>query len=220
MAIRLEKTGDTHRIDLTKRGNNPQKEIIINLNWSQGKQAKQGGWSKFWSGDKSIDPIDLDLGCFYELRDGYKNVIDGIQFSHGQGGNKNQSTRQGCYTQEPWIWHSGDDRSGAATEGENMLINPQGASDLKRMTIYCFIYEGAAKWQETNAVVTIKVPGNEDIVVEMGKQYSDQTFCAIAEILFGKDNSMTVKKLVSFHNGHYDCDTAYNWGFEWQEGNK
>ncbi|MDR2621983.1 MAG: stress protein [Dysgonamonadaceae bacterium] len=213
MAIKLEKTGDTHKIDLTKRDNSAQKEIVINLNWSQGNQS---GWSKFWSGDKSID---LDLGCWYELQNGTKSCIDGLQFAHGQGGNKNQVTRQGCYTQRPWIWHSGDDRSGSAGDGENILINPQGASELKRITVYTFIYDGVAKWAETNAVVTVKVPGNPDIIVEMGKQYSLEKFCAIAEILFDS-NSMTVKKLVTFHNGHNGCDKQYGWGMQWRAGSK
>ena len=88
------------------------------------------------------------------------------------------------------------------------------------MTIYCFIYEGVAKWAETNAVVTIKVADNPDIVVEMGKQHSDKTFCAIAEISFGTDNSMTVKKLVTFHGGHDDCDKTYGWGMQWRAGGK
>ena len=214
MAIKLEKQGDSHKIDLTKKSDTPSKEIIINLNWAQ---EQQSGWSKFWSGDKSID---LDLGCWYELRDGNKSCIDGLQFAQGQGGSKNQLTRQGCYTQKPWIWHSGDDRSGTASDGENMLINPHGVADLKRLTIYCFIYEGAAKWAETNAIVSIKVPDNPDIIVEMGKQYSSQNFCVIAEILFGTDNSMTVRKLVTFHNGHGDCDKAYNWGMQWRVGSK
>jgi tellurite resistance protein TerA len=213
MAIKLEKQGDTHRIDLTKGGDNASKEIVINLNWSQ---EQQSGWSKFWNGDKSID---LDLGVWYELQDGTKSCIDGLQFAHNQGGAKNIVTRQGCYTQKPWIWHSGDDQSGSSAEGENILINPQGLSDLKRITVYTFIYEGAAKWNETNAVVTVKVPGNPDIVVEMGKQYSSQNFCAIAEILFDS-NSITVKKLVTLHGGHGDCDKAYDWGMQWRAGSK
>ncbi|MCL1932531.1 MAG: stress protein [Candidatus Azobacteroides sp.] len=209
--ITLEKQGDSHKIDLTKQGDNVLKEIVINLNWTQ----KTGFWASL-----TKSGIDLDLGCWYELRDGGKSCIDGLQFAHGQGGPKNQVTKQGCYTQKPWIWHSGDDRSGSAAEGENMLINPQGVTDLKRITVYCFIYEGAAKWADTNAVVTVKVPDNPDIVVEMGKQYSQQKFCAIAEILFGTDNSMTVKKLVTFHNGHSECDKAYNWGMQWRAGGK
>jgi tellurite resistance protein TerA len=213
MAIILQKTGDSHKIDLTKRGDNVSKEIVINLNWSKGKQS---GWSKFWNGDKSVD---LDLGVWYELQNGDKSCIDGLQFAQNQGGPKNRVTRQGCYTQQPWIWHSGDDKSGSSDEGESILINSEGLSDLKRITVYTFIYEGATKWDETNAVVTVKVPGNADIVVEMGKQYSSQKFCAIAEIVFDA-NSMTVKKLVSFHDGHADCDKAYKWGMQWRAGSK
>jgi tellurite resistance protein TerA len=213
MAIILEKQGDSHKIDLTKGGGNASKEIVINLNWSN---PQQSGWSKFWNDDKSID---LDLGVWYELQDGAKSCVDGLQFAHGKGGAKNLVTRQGCYTQKPWIWHSGDDRSGNVDTGENLLINPQGIFDLKRITVYTFIYEGAAKWNETNAIVTVKVPGNPDIVVEMGKQYYLQKFCAIAEIVFD-GNSMTVKKLVTFHSGHGDCDKAYNWGMQWRAGSK
>jgi tellurite resistance protein TerA len=207
--ITLEKQGDSHRIDLTKRGDTAQKEIVINLNWTQ----KSGIWARLTG-----KPIDLDLGCFYELTDGSKMVIDGLQFSRGRGGTRNKVSRQGCYIQKPWIWHSGDDRSGAG-DGENILVNPKGITDLKRITVYTFIYEGAAKWAETNAVVTVKVPDNPDIVVEMGQQYNAQTFCAIAEILFDS-NSMTVKKLVTFHNGHAECDRAYNWGMQWRAGSK
>ncbi|MDR0864365.1 MAG: stress protein [Candidatus Symbiothrix sp.] len=213
MAIKLEKHGDTHRIDLTKDGDNASKEIVINLNWTQGQQSS---WSKFWNGNKSID---LDLGVWYELQNGAKSCIDGLQFARGQGGARNKVTKQGCYTQKPWIWHSGDDQSGSSAEGENILINPRGLSDLKRITVYTFIYEGVAKWAETNAVVTVKVPGNPDIIVEMGNQYSLQTFCAIAEIVFDS-NSMTVKKLVTFHGGHSDCDKAYSWNLQWRAGSK
>lgn len=212
--VTLEKQGDSHRIDLSK-GNKSNKEININLNWTQ-ETPKKGFLSGLFG---SSQGIDLDLGCFYLLNDGQKSVIDGIQFAHGQGGPRDRLTSQGRYTGIPWVWHTGDDRSGAGS-GENILINPQGITDLKRIVVYCFIYEGVAKWAETNAVVTVKVPENPEIVVEMGKQYSAQKFCAIAEIIFDSNNSITVKKLVTFHNGHADCDKTYNWGMKWTAGSK
>jgi tellurite resistance protein TerA len=208
--ITLEKQGDSHKINLTKGSSTTPKEIVINLNWKQ----KSGIWAKL-----TKSAIDLDLGCFFELRDGQKSVIDGLQFAHGQGGGRDQFTRQGCYSGKPWIWHTGDDRSGAG-DGENILINPQGIADIKRIIVYCFIYEGVAKWAESNAIVTVKVSGNQDIVVEMGSQSDPRTFCAIAEILFDGSNSITVKKLVTFHAGHSECDRAYNWGMKWQNGSK
>jgi len=156
MAIVLEKSGDNHRINLEK-GSSFSGEIKINLDWSKGGLLK-----RFFKGD-----IDLDLGCFYELNDGKKMLIDGLQFSHGRGGRRDQVSRQGCYTQAPWIWHKGDDRGGSSESGETIFVNPQGIGDIKRIIVYTFIYEGAAQWSDTNAVVKVSVPGNEDVIVEM-----------------------------------------------------
>jgi len=214
--ITLEKQGDSHKIDLTKGGSNSTKEIIINLNWSQEPQ-KKGFFANLFGGSGAVD---LDLGCFYQLNDGQKTVIDGLQFSQGQGGPKDRSSKQGKYTDKPWIWHTGDDRGASAGSGENIMVNPAGLQDINRIIVYCFIYEGAAKWEETNAVITIKVPGNPDVVVEMGKQYSSQKFCAIAELRFESNSSITVKKLITFHNGHGECDKVYNWGMKWTTGSK
>lgn len=214
--ITLEKQGDSHKIDLSKGGNITTKEIIINLNWTQ--EAKKKGFLGSFFGSKIA--VDLDLGCFYELRDGRKTVIDGLQFSQNRGGPKDVYSNQGKYTEKPWIWHTGDDRGISAGSGENILINPAGIKDLKRIIVYCFIYEGVVKWEETNAVVNIKVSNNPEVVVEMGKQKNTQKFCAIAELNFDSYNSITVRKLVTFHNGHGKCDQVYNWGLTWKAGNK
>lgn len=209
MAIILEKGGDSHRINLEKPSGKPLTgEIVINLDWNK------GGFFKNLFGNA----VDLDLGCFYELRDGKKMLIDGLQFSHGRGGDRHHQTRQGCYDRSPYIWHQGDDRRGGL--GETILVNPNGVSQIKRIIVYTFIYEGVAKWSETNAVVTVKVPGCDDVVVEMGQKYSNKKFCAIAQLDFGTDSSITVKKLVTFHNSHSDCDRAYGWGFNYSPGSK
>ena len=211
MAIILEKGGDTHRINLEKPSGKPLTgEIVINLDWNK------GGFLKNLFGNA----VDLDLGCFYELRDGKKMLIDGLQFSHGRGGDRHHQTRQGCYDNAPYIWHQGDDRGGGSSSGETILVNPNGVSQIKRIIVYTFIYEGVAKWSETNAVVTVKVPGCDDVVVEMEQKYSNKKFCAIAQLDFGTDSSITVKKLVTFHNSHSDCDRAYGWGFNYSPGSK
>ncbi len=209
MAIVLEKGGDSHRINLEKSsGSTLKKEIVINLDWSKG-----GFLKKLING-----AIDLDLGCFYELQDGSKMLIDGLQFSHGRGGDRHHKTRQGCYDESPYIWHKGDVRDGGS--GETILVNPLGITKIKRMIVYTFIFEGVANWSETNAVVKVQVPGNEDVIVEMGQQNSNQRFCAIAQLDFGNDSSITVKKLVTFHDNHSDCDRMYNWGFKYSAGSK
>jgi len=211
MAIILEKGGDTHRINLEKSSGRPLTgEIVINLDWNK------GGFFKNLFGNA----VDLDLGCFYEMRDGKKMLIDGLQFSHGRGGDRHHVTRQGCYDHAPYIWHQGDDRGGGASSGEIILVNPNGVSQIKRIIVYTFIYEGVAKWSETNAVVEVKIPGSDDVIVKMGQQSSTKRFCAIAQLDFGTDNSITVKKLVTFHDSHSDCDKVYSWGFNYSPGSK
>lgn len=69
-------------------------------------------------------------------------------------------------------------------------------------------------------MVKVKVPGSDDVIVEMGQQNSNKKFCAIAQLDFGTDNSITVKKLITFHNGHSDCDKVYGWGFNYSPGSK
>ncbi len=204
--ITLAKKGDAQKIDLTKG----DKEIVINLNWNQKK--------KLFSFKGAID---LDLGCFLEMRDGGKMCIDGVQFARGRGGPRDRLTRQGCYTEAPWVWHMGDDRSGGQmATGENILVNPKGFSELRRMTVYAFIYEGAARWAETDAVVTVKVPGSPDVEVRMGEQVSRQMFCVIAELSFEGDRSVTVTKELSFHGHHGEADKACGWGMQWGPGGK
>lgn len=201
MAIILEKNGDKRKISLSKEQCLPG-EILIQLDWNQ-------------EGDC---PMDLDLGCFYELRSGSKSLIDALQFSRGRGGNRHQVTKQGSYDYPPYIWHTGDDRIGG--KGEAIIVNPVGINEIKRMTIYTFIFNGATKWSETNAVIRVKVPGQEEIVVEMGCQNTNKRLCAIAEVEFGGDNSITIKKTVSFHDNHSNCDAMYKWGFKYNVGSK
>ena len=217
MAVKLEKSGDQYKVNLNKENVNGKKEILINLNWSK-ETGKKGFFQTLFGQNKEID---LDLGCYYKMINGEYSVIDGVQFSHGRGGGRDKKTNQGCYTQSPFIWHKGDDRGNVGTEsGENIYVNPAGINFIERMTIYTFIYDGVSNWEATDAVITVKVPGNEDIVVEMGKQNDKRKFCAIAELLFDGQNSITVKKLVTFHNGHKECDEKYGWGLQWTTGSK
>jgi tellurite resistance protein TerA len=63
--ITLEKVGQSATLSLEKSTG----EITINLNWSQGRSG-----------------VDLDLGCYWRLRSGSQQLIDGLQFSRGRGG--------------------------------------------------------------------------------------------------------------------------------------
>ncbi len=184
-------------------------DLLINLNWNQNPQGKKssGLLSKIMGGGGSGGGIDLDLGCLFDLQNGLKGAIQPLGNSFGS------------LNQIPYIQHMGDDRSGAWSEGENMKINLAHIDQLKRVLIFTYIYEGVPNWASTDAIVTIRVPGQPVLEVPMGSHMDQRVFCAIA-LLDIQGQSINVTKKVSFHQDHRDCDLNYGWGLKWVAGQK
>ncbi len=194
------------RIDLKKRQpislEKPSKgfgQIDINLNWTRG-QVKRGLF-----GGKS--GIDLDLGCLIELTDGDKDVVQAL------------GKRFGRLDGPPFAKLLADDRSGESTSGETLLINGERWTDVKRVLIYAFIYEGVPNWAAANAVVTVKAPGSPELVVALDEHATGKGMCAIA-LLENDGGRIRVTKLVEYFAGHQEADQAYGFGFRWQAGRK
>ena len=196
MAVELRKG---QKVSLEKRGSSIG-EILINLNWSQ--PVKRGFFSR------TPQPIDLDLGCLYELKNGAKGAVQAL----GNG--------FGSLTQPPYIALDGDDRTGTSSEGENLRVNGTMISQIKRILVYTFIYDGIANWQEANGIVTVKYPGAQDIIVRMDEYGTSQKMCAIALFENQNDQTFSVEKIVKLYDGHSHMDRAFNWGLKWVPGRK
>lgn len=209
--MKLEKSGEKCRLQINRDGG-PQGEIRIHLDWDH-----QVGFMRRVFGEGEID---LDLGCFYQMRNGKKTLIDGLQFSRNRVVPRDEVSRQGCYTAAPYIWHTGDDKGSSDDKGETILVNPDGLNEIERIIIYTFIYEGATKWTDTKATLRLRVPGCEDVEVYIGDQPSKQRFCALMEIDINPDGTIDVTRLGTFHDGHSDCDRAYGWGFNYAQRHK
>lgn len=148
MAINLQKG---QKVSLKKNTASGLGEILVNLNWNS-TPVNKGFLSSLFGGSSGID---LDLGCLYELKDSKKGTVQALGNAFGSLANP------------PYIALDGDDRTGASAAGENLRIDGNHISDIKRILVYTFIYEGVANWQQADATVTIKYPGAEDIVVKM-----------------------------------------------------
>lgn len=202
--ITLKSKGDSY--ELKQKG--VSGELLINLNWNQNPEGaeKKGFFSKLLGGGNK--GVDLDLGCLFEMRDGDKGAIQPLGNSFGD------------FAGPPYIFHLGDDRTGAVSQGENMKINLARADAIKRVLIYAYIYEGVPNWAATDAMITVKVPGQPTIEVPMGIQKDSRAFCAISLLEFERGGDIKVTKLVTFHNGHRECDQTYRWGLRWVAGSK
>ncbi|MFD2370603.1 TerD family protein [Brevibacillus sp. GCM10020057] len=199
--IELKKKGESISL---KKSSGSLGEITVNLNWNQ-KTSQTGGIGFLGFGRTSN--IDLDLGCLYEMTDGYKGCVQALGEAFGE------------YNYFPYISLDGDDRTGSISEGENLRINGGQIREFKRILIYAYIYEGVAKWAETDGVVTIKQADNPDIVVKMDVHDPRKIMCAVAMIERDGD-SFKISRLVEYFNGHREMDRHYGWGMRWEAGSK
>ena len=150
----------------------------------------------------------MDLGCLFELKDGRKGTVQALGNAFGS------------LTSPPYISLDGDDRTGSSSAGENLRLNGSMIPLIKRVLIYTFIYEGAANWREAKGVVTVKCPGNQDIIVRMDEYGSSLKMCAIALMENRTGDTLSIEKIVRFFQGHQDMDRAFNWGLRWVAGRK
>lgn len=201
MAINLEKG---QKVNLTKKSSAGLGEILVNLNWNA-NSGKKGFLSSLLGGNQGID---LDLGCLFELKDGRKGAVQAL------------GNNFGSLQRPPFISLDGDDRTGAAAAGENLRINGNQIAEIQRILVYTFIYEGIANWKQADAVVTIKYPGAEDIIVNMDEYNSKDIMCGLVLFENCNDETFSVEKLIRFFNGHEALDRAYGWGMNWKPGRK
>ncbi len=188
------------KVNLRKSGSSLG-EILINLNWSQ--PQKRGGFFA-----PAPQAIDLDLGCLFEFKNGFKGSVQALGNTFGS------------LNAPPYIALDGDDRSGSSANGENLRVNGKMISQIKRILVYTFIYEGAANWREANGVVTVKCPGSQEIIVRMDEYGSNLPMCAIALLENNNDETFSVEKIVRFYQGHRFMDRDFNWGLNWVPGRK
>ena len=173
-------------------------EILINLNWNS---KKKGLFFK-------SNNIDLDLGCLYELKDGSKGCVQAL------------GNNFGSLVNPPYAALDGDDRTGANKAGENLRINGDMVSQIKRILVYTFICDGIANWKDAESVVTIKYPNAEDIIVKMDSFDTRNTMCGLVLFENVNDTTFSVEKLIQFYPGHRDLDAAFGWGMTWRTARK
>ena len=194
MAVELKKG---QKVNLVKKGPSLG-EILINLNWDRPKKRL------FFS----PKPIDLDLGCLYEMRDGTRGCVQAL------------GKHFGSLREAPYIALDGDDRTGESEGGENLRMNGARVRLFRRLLVYTFIYEGAASWREANGVVTLRCPGSEDLIVRMDEYSESMKMCAIALLENTGGDTFSVEKQVRYFAGHRSMDEAYGWGIRWVPGKK
>ncbi len=197
-------TKEKPSISLTKKDDYGQ--IRVNLNWNQRAASNSGGGflKGIFNNNKGVD---LDLAAFVELKDGYRTIVQAL-------GNK-----FGSFRSEPFVELKGDDRTGAASDGEWIHINGSEWKQIKEVLIFTFIYEGVPSWENTDGIVTLQVPGQPPVETALTEGNNRQNMCAIARLI-NDNGAIRVERINRYFSGHQELDQAFGWGFNWRAGSK
>ncbi|WP_420894402.1 TerD family protein, partial [Tsukamurella tyrosinosolvens] len=194
--ITLTKSAPT--VSLAKSSERPTGTMRVNLNWTQGKKGLFGGGNA----------VDLDLACFYELRNGDRGGVQALGNAFGS------------IDRPPFIQLDADDRSGRSQGGENLHINLAHLDDFVRILIFAYIYEGTPNWASANGVVTLFPPGGPEVEVHLDNPDRRAISCAIAQ-LHVVNGELTVTREVQYiHGSQRAVAEAYHWGLNFTPGRK
>ncbi len=197
--VTLDKKGDKQVVDLSKRGGD--RPIHINLNWDASAGGRGGGFFGF--GGSSAP--DLDLGCMYRLKNGDSGVIQAL------GGNF------GARDRSPFIFLDKDDRSGKASDGENLYLHRPQEIDL--VMVFAFIYGGASDFTSVGGRMAITDGSGDQILIQLNSPDRNRNFCAISTVR-ASGSSVEITKEEQYFRGHKEADGRYGFGFRWTAGSK
>lgn len=182
-------------------------EIMIGGAWDNVPVQNSGFLGKFFKRMRG-QGVDLDLGCLYEMQDGTRGAIQAF------------GEKFGAYDAAPFMALSGDERTGDA-DGFDESIHVNGAqwSQIKRLLVYIYIYEGAPRWSEVNPKIILDIPGENDLVVTLKAHNDALSLCAVG----GIENARGGIKLTNYTEyfpGHAEMDRAFGYGLDWDDGVK
>ena len=152
--------------------------------------------------------VDLDLGCLYELKNGSRGGMQAFGKMHG------------ALKEEPWIFLTGDERSGDRDgPDETILVNGAHWGEIERILIYVYIYEGARNWAAVKPQIQVRVPGEQPMVVTLNAQRPEMSVCAVAGIESIR-GGIKMTSYLEYFPGHAEMDRAFGFGLAWEEGSK
>ncbi len=196
-------------VSLTKRGekvslskSSSGAPVRLNLNWNQ-RPSGGGGFMKRLAGGGAID---LDLGCLWELSDGQRGVVQALGNAFGS------------LESPPFVQLDKDDRSGSATDGENLLVSGPNSQHIRRLAVFAFIYEGVKKWSQADAVVTIH-SADAPVTINLDETRDGVGMCAIC-LIAGSASGFAIERQVQYVSGHKELDELFGWGLNWRAGRK
>lgn len=202
----LDKNGESEIISPPEGGFN---NFHIGLAWNNIIVEQTGGFMGLWK-KATQQGIDIDLGCFFEMADGTRGILQAFGGLHG---NLNRT---------PFIELSDDERTGDSEgDDEYMTINGVKWPQIKRILIYTYIYEGSTDWSQIQPELTINLHMDpvEPLSIRPKLKTNKMTVCALATLENIKDG-LRIKTHGEYFTSQAAMDRAFGFGLQWEDGAK
>ncbi|WUS95381.1 TerD domain-containing protein [Streptomyces sp. NBC_00708] len=211
--VRLSKitlTKSAPSVSLTKQGATSG-AMRVNLTWSA--RTPPRGWMNKGRDAVRLEDVDLDLSCLWELQNGASGIVHPI------------NNQFGSFHQAPYVQLDNDDRTGGSESGENLTINLDHASEIKRLLVFVVIYSGASSFAGLHGVATLHPPVGPPIEVLLDECTVPSPVAALAliENIGGELIVRREAKYIILPPGIFKqqaADLEYNWGLSWQSASK
>ncbi len=153
--------------------------------------------------------VDLDLGCFFELQDETKGILQPFGELFGN------------LEEMPYIALSGDDRTGNADGyDEYLTINGPQWPKIKRVLVYTYIYKGSSDWSQIQPDLGVMIEKNKPALhIKPALKTNKMTVCALATLKNAK-NGVQIMTHGEYFTSQASMDRAFGFGFNWEDGAK
>lgn len=176
--------------------------------WKTGADSHLGAitakltWSSRCGGiDGRPRPLELTLGCLYELQDGRRGAVQ--SWDHN-----------GRLDGPPFVQVSPAESAGS-TGSQNLRINGEQWPKMKRLALYGFIPNGAPSWRSAALSLELSATNRNPVLLELNERVEGCGMAALI-LLENRDGDVAFTRLARFLPGHHELDRELGWGLSWR----
>jgi tellurite resistance protein TerA len=175
--------------------------------WKTGLEDRLGAmsakltWSSQCGGIEGRPrPLELALGCLYELRDGRRGAVQSWDYN-------------GQYDTAPFLQLLSIEAAGLSGS-QKLRINGERWSKISRLALYGFIPAGAPSWRSSALSLEISATNRDRLRLELNEGVEG---CGLVALLLieNQEEEVAFTRLARFLPGHHELDAELGWGLTW-----
>ena len=166
-------------------------QIAVELRW-ESRLDGAGGRARL---------LELELGCFFELADGTRGVLQTWD-------------NRGLLDGLPFIRLNPSEMIGGRGR-QQMLINASQPDRFKGLTIFAFIPGGSPNWSAAGVALVTTCAGQIDVSTELTEGKNGNAIVAMLDMAFS-GNAISLQHRALFAARHSDLDEQLGWDMQWQ----